>query len=223
MIATYTKDRNYEVLLCEYAAGTLDEPCSLIVASHITLCSDTRQMLHEYECIGGAFLDVCDKADLSDNALESVLSKLDVEDENVKSINSTSAAEQLGFSMPKALEAYLLEHVELPLKWKKTLPGMVTYELPIEGSDNIARIIKMEPGASVPSHGHGGQELTLVIDGAMKDEHGDYKVGDLIIQDERFEHTPVAHKEYGCVCLAVTCAPIKLKGFASLLNPFLSK
>ena len=222
MIATYTEDRNYEVLLCEYAAGTLDEPCSLIVATHATLCPETRKMVEAYECVGGACLEECEQEQLSDSALENILNRLDGDSEKTVYIKS-HPTETLGFSVPKTLEKYIFENSNLPLKWKKALPGMSTYDLPIEGSDNVARIIKMEPGAAVPKHGHGGQELTLIIDGAMTDENGTYNVGDLIIQEEGFQHTPVAHKEYGCVCLAVSCAPIKLTGFASLLNPFLSK
>lgn len=225
MIATYTKDRNYEVLLCEYAAGTLDETCSLIVATHMTLCHETREIVHSYECIGGACLDICEEEDISKNLLEDVLSRLDnnYDEAQQETQKENSSAISLGFSVPRTLERYIFENSEMPLKWKKALPGMSTYDLPIEGCENAARIIKMEPGASVPTHGHGGQELTLIIDGAMTDEHGTYNVGDLIIQDAGFEHTPTAHKEYGCVCLAVSCAPIKLKGIASLLNPFLSK
>ncbi len=224
MIATYTTDRDYEVLLCEYAAGTLDETCSLIVATHITLCQETREMLHAYEEVGGSYLELCEEESLSTDALEAVLGRLDEDvDSTFTEADYETAADVLGFSLPKTLESYIFQNTDLPLKWKKTLPGMVTYDLQVEGSNNAARIIKMEPGATVPTHGHGGQELTLIIDGAMTDENGTYNVGDLIIQDEGFEHTPTAHKEYGCVCLAVSCAPIKLKGFASLLNPFLSK
>ena len=54
------------------------------------------------------------------------------------------------------------------------------------------------------------------------DETGEYNVGDLIVEDETTIHAPVSCPRQGCVCLAVTTAPIRLTGWMGrLINPFL--
>ena len=73
----------------------------------------------------------------------------------------------------------------------------------------------------MPDHGHGGAELTLVLEGAYSDETGAYRRGDMQDVDETIEHTPVADTETGCICLIASEQPARFKGLVGrLLQPW---
>lgn len=81
--------------------------------------------------------------------------------------------------------------------------------------------IYMEAGASIPSHTHKGNELTLVLEGSVSDEEGHYGPGAMLTRTRDHQHSP--YSESGCLCLAAIDAPlIFVSGFARLLNPFSS-
>ncbi|WP_332308091.1 zf-HC2 domain-containing protein, partial [Elstera litoralis] len=46
-----------ESLLIDYAAGTLPEAISLLVATHLTYCPTCRKEMAALEAVGGAMLD----------------------------------------------------------------------------------------------------------------------------------------------------------------------
>jgi putative transcriptional regulator len=45
-----------EELLLDYAAGSADEPTSLTLATHLTLCPECRDTVARFESVGGALL-----------------------------------------------------------------------------------------------------------------------------------------------------------------------
>lgn len=75
---------------------------------------------------------------------------------------------------------------------------------------------------AVPDHGHRGTELTLVLQGAFRDETDRFGPGDVEIATEELEHTPVAEPGLDCICLAATDAPLRFNALIPrLLQPFL--
>ena len=83
------------------------------------------------------------------------------------------------------------------------------------------KLIKMDPGTSVPLHSHNGKEYILVIDGSFCDEYGEYKKGDMQINDQKIKHLPSACDTNGCICLSITERDVVFFGkFASILNLF---
>ncbi len=73
----------------------------------------------------------------------------------------------------------------------------------------------------MPDHGHGGAELTLVLDGAYADQTGEYGAGDIQDVDENVEHTPMADSGTGCICLIASESPARFKGWIGrLFQPF---
>ena len=62
----------------------------------------------------------------------------------------------------------------------------------------------MDPGPSVPLHSHNGKEYILVIDGSFCDEYGEYKKGDLQINDHNIKHNRTTNNINGCLCLSIT-------------------
>jgi putative transcriptional regulator len=72
----------------------------------------------------------------------------------------------------------------------------------------------------VPDHGHNGLELTLVLQGAFRDETGRFGVGDVEVADDDLEHTPIAEEGDPCICLAATDANLRFRALVPrLLQP----
>ena len=68
--------------------------------------------------------------------------------------------------------------------------------------EDTIKLIKMDPGTSVPLHSHNGKEYILVLEGSFNDEYGSYSKGDLQINDSNIKHTPIASKENCCISLS---------------------
>ncbi|MDC3132094.1 cupin domain-containing protein [Pelagibacteraceae bacterium] len=89
------------------------------------------------------------------------------------------------------------------IEWKQVFKGFNEFNPNVFGDDEL-KLIKMDPGASVPLHSHGGKEYILVLDGSFCDEYGKYSKGDIQINDQKIRHTPIASQKEGCICLTIT-------------------
>ncbi len=106
------------------------------------------------------------------------------------------------------------------INWKQVYKGFSEYSINTDDEDEI-KLIKMEPGSSVPLHSHGGKEYILVLDGSFCDEYGNYNKGDLQINDQKIKHNPIASNKDGCICLTITEKDVIFFGrFGSFLNLF---
>ena len=106
------------------------------------------------------------------------------------------------------------------INWKQVFKGFKEY-IPNTSDTDELKLIKMEPGTSVPLHSHNGKEFILVLEGSFCDEYGNYNVGDIQINDQKVKHTPVACNENGCICLTITEKDIIFFGrYGSFLNLF---
>jgi len=104
--------------------------------------------------------------------------------------------------------------------WKSVYNGFKEFNIPVNDSDSV-KLIKMDPGTSVPLHSHNGKEYILVLDGSFCDEYGEYNKGDMQINDQKIKHNPTACKSNGCVCLSITENDVVFFGkFGSALNLF---
>ena len=76
-------------------------------------------------------------------------------------------------------------------------------------------------GRAMPEHGHGGEEITLVLKGAYSDHMGRFGEGDVADLDEAIEHRPVVDEDRDCICLVATERPTRFKSLAArLMQPF---
>tara|TARA_Y200000002_G_C22377115_1_gene535611 strand:- start:4 stop:633 length:630 start_codon:yes stop_codon:yes gene_type:complete len=106
------------------------------------------------------------------------------------------------------------------LNWKQVYKGFKEYVASIDDKDEL-KLIKIDPGVSVPLHSHGGKEYILVLEGSFRDEYGEYFKGDIQINDQKIKHTPIASRDTGCVCLSITEKDIIFFGkYGSFLNLF---
>ncbi len=106
------------------------------------------------------------------------------------------------------------------ITWKSVYKGFKEYNLPFNGKDSV-KLIKMDPGTSVPLHSHNGKEYILVLEGSFCDEYGEYNKGDMQINDQKTKHNPTACKNDGCICLSISENDVVFFGkFGSILNLF---
>ena len=106
------------------------------------------------------------------------------------------------------------------IDWKSVYKGFKEYNLPFNGKDSV-KLIKMDPGTSVPLHSHNGKEYILVLEGSFCDEYGEYHKGDMQINDQKTKHNPTACKNDGCICLSISENDVVFFGkFGSILNLF---
>jgi len=110
------------------------------------------------------------------------------------------------------LQRYLPQGLDA-VKWKWTGPGVATADL-AWGKDGKSRLmlLRVAAGRRVPEHGHGGQELTLILSGAYRDRFGIFAAGDIADHDEDVEHQPIAEPGEDCVCLVAVDARLTFRG-----------
>ncbi|SLN61471.1 Anti-sigma-E factor ChrR [Roseivivax jejudonensis] len=203
-------------LLMAYAAGTLPEAFDLAVATHLSMCDTCRAAAESYDAVGGAVLDATDGAQLSGDCLEATLARIRGEAPETPAPRPIRADSVL----PDPLARYAGGSLD-DVVWRSVGMGVKQALLPTTGSAT-ARLLCIPAGTAMPDHGHRGTELTLVLQGAFSDETATFARGDVEIATAADDHMPVADIGEDCVCLAVTDAPLRFKGWLPrLAQPFL--
>lgn len=90
--------------------------------------------------------------------------------------------------------------------WDEPTPGFRTAlvrEDPTRGLQ--AWIVWASPGAVYPAHRHNGDETTLVLQGACRDEHGSYSAGDIACMRAGSVHTVEFLPGEDCIAYLVAC------------------
>ena len=211
-------------LLMSYAAGSLDEPTSILIATHLALCPACRAFVHRAEDIGGALLDDVQPAAIQSDALNSVLNRLDEAEREAISPGSRSSespeAVDDDLNLPQPLKSYVGRSAQdLPWRWHG--PGVHYVRIAPDASGPTVGLLRIAPGTRVPMHGHSGNELTMVLAGGYSDATGSYRRGDVETADDGLVHQPVADVGEECVCLVVTEGDLQPTGLiAKLVQPF---
>ncbi len=203
-------------LLMAYASGNLSEGFSLVVATHISLCDECRARMEGFEAVGGTFIDADTSIDVRPGSLEATLALID------RGLGvSTSPAPTLPSAIfPAPLQAYAGGDLE-SVAWK-TAGGGVKQAILETDHDTSVRLLSIPGGSAMPDHGHRGLEMTLVLQGAFKDEDDRFARGDIEVADEDLHHTPIAEEGETCICLAATDAPLRFSGWLPrIAQPFL--
>ena len=194
-------------LIFGYSSGNLGEAKSLFVSMYLFLNSVAAK-----------------KASIFDNFLADNLNDLDEvapKKLNYKDCITASSKENLEYKISKNYNPLtnLIGNID-NIKWKSIYKGFREFNLPLKDNDTI-KLIKMDPGTSVPLHSHNGKEYILVIDGSFSDEYGEYKKGDMQINDQNIKHHPKACNKNGWGCISITENDVIFFGkFASILNLF---
>src|ERR1700761_6075420 len=65
-----------DATLAAYASGTLDQARGLVVATHLSLCTQCRGAVNAFESVGGAVLEDSEPAAMSPGALQRAMTAL---------------------------------------------------------------------------------------------------------------------------------------------------
>ena len=207
-------------LLMAYASGSLDEPVSLVIATHLALCPRCRREVARFEEIGGILMAESAAEEFSQESLDSVLARLD--EPATETATPAPAPVDNGDKLlvPRPLRDYLGAGLD-SLSWK-SFRGLEQTDLLPDFPGFRTRMMRIKSGAAMPTHTHEGTELTLVLAGGFSDELGHFLRGDLAEADGSIEHRPIADPGEDCLCLAVTEGSLHLTGrIGRLLNPFI--
>ena len=209
---TQIKHHLTDQILIGYSAGTLPEAFSLVVATHLSMCDTCRASAQAYEAIGGSFLDTETQTTLEADALAGTLAMI--------AKGSIATKPTVVSDVPTPLRDYVGGSLR-DVKWRSV--GMGVRQAVLKTSKTAtARLLYIPAGAIVPDHGHRGTELTLVLQGAFRDETALFSVGDVEVADQDLNHTPVAEIGEDCICLAATDAPLRFNSWIPrIAQPFL--
>lgn len=193
--------------LMAFSAGTLDEPFAAVMATHLAMSEGGRETVKRMDAIGGALLEAEEPTDLAAGSLDRLLGALDDAPRIEVAPRDTSDD-----GLPLPLQQYLPRGMAA-VKWKWTGPGVATADL-AWSQDGKSRLflLRVAGGRRVPEHGHGGQELTLILSGAYRDRFGVFAKGDIADHDEDVEHQPIAEPGEDCVCLVAVDAKLTFRG-----------
>lgn len=201
-----------DATLLSYAAGSLSECLSAVVAAHMALCPRCADHVQCMESLGGVFFEGLTPAPLTKR-----LAGLGSQG-HPQAARSCPTDHVAAHSVWPALTGRGLD----TLPWKRLGLGLWHVPLPLSsGSTGDLRFFKVAPGQIMPEHGHGGMELTLVLRGSYCDALGHFGPGDVADLDSTVEHQPVTDAVAGCICLVGSEERANFKGIiARLVQPF---
>lgn len=214
MIPTHHLD--YSTLLA-YAAGTLDEAFTVVASSHIAVCPTCREAVHEAEAMGGELLEQLADTSVSAQCRTRTLAALDGA---TFATPRTVALPRTELPLPLARLLNVARFDEIA--WKKRAPGVAMCDVKLSGgAKGQLKLLRIGAGRAMPEHGHGGEEITMVLKGAYRDHMGRFATGDVADLDEEIEHRPVVEEGGDCICLVATERPTRFKSLAArLMQPF---
>ncbi len=205
--------------LMSCAAGSQPEALAAVMASHLSVCKTCEAEVAKMERVGVALFDAILPTPMSRQA-PIAAARAQIPGDRMDDIEVISSNRLPASEVPYALQAIVGDDLD-SLPWKRLGPGLWHY--PIKLSENAKgdlRLIKVGPGHALPDHGHGGEELTLVLRGSYQDCTGHYGVGDVADLADDIEHAPVADPKDGCICLIASERPAKFKSLlARMMQP----
>ncbi len=201
-----------------YAAGSLSNCLSVVAASHIAMCDHCRARVRRAEAVGAALLETGERQQLQPGALSSVFERIDGSDW-VQPKSDRKAFRDPDPSLPLPVSRLLGQKLD-DVPWKTAAPGVGIHVIEKNPDGSSLYMLKVRPGHKLPDHGHAGQEMTLILRGAYRDQIGRFARGDVADLDEDIEHQPVIEEGEDCICLIATEAPARFKGLVPrLLQP----
>ena len=216
--------------LLDWSSGTLKPGFRPLIDGYLSLNPDAREAVALFDRLGGGLLAEADPAPLSPEAAGNIDALLDQEPDTESSekqshVNRTFTGQTTGdefASLPEAMRACLTGR-ERTLRWFSPSPWFSIRRLLPRGQSTARAggfLIRVAAGHSIPSHSHGGTEMTLVLQGGYSDCTGPAKRGDLIIHDPSIDHQPIADPGESCIVATAFEGPLKLTGrFGRIIQP----
>jgi putative transcriptional regulator len=168
--------------------------------------------LASYESIGGAVLDDMPEAEIAEDSLEQTLAR-------IAGTTPQAPRKPARGIFPTPLQDIVGGDKDA-VKWKPLGMGAKQAVICADG-DATARLLYIPAGQTMPRHSHRGMEMTLVLQGAFRDEEGVFARGDIEVADHEVDHSPIAEPGEDCICLIATDGRLKFTGLLPrIAQPF---
>lgn len=177
-----------DAMLLRYCVGADGPAFRATVAAHAAGCPRCSAVLRQGDALGGMLLADLPETPLAPGALEAVLARLD----------------------EPAPPAVTLSDLFARRTWL-VAPGVRHRRLLAADGESL-HIFRVAPGASLPRHDHGGDELTHVLEGSFQDETGRYQAGDAVAQGPGVEHGCTNSGTVECVCILAVTGHLRFEG-----------
>ncbi|MEZ9232208.1 ChrR family anti-sigma-E factor [Vibrio amylolyticus] len=230
-------------LLEEFVSGKLVSSVSVIVASHVEMCSECQEIVEQLtqqaalsafdmdeddlffdESDLGTELEMALNSDSSENNVNA--NQVDADQSlSIKSITDLPVLDMAPVEKPSIEIGATGNQVSLPtavrsigLKEWQGIGKVSRARMNLDDEERRTSLLHIAEGGQVPSHTHKGFEITLLLQGSFKDEMDTYHAGDFIWLDGSQTHTPKTDE--GCVCLTVSSDALHFtQGVSQLFNP----
>jgi putative transcriptional regulator len=201
-----------------YAAGTLDEAFRVVAAAHISFCPSCRAAVREAEALGGELLEELAVSNVTDDCRQRTFAALEQAAFHRLPVAAPAPLSELPVPLARVMK--VSSFGEIP--WKSKAPGVAMCDVKLpSGAKGKLKLLRIGAGRAMPEHGHGGEEITLVLKGAYRDHMGRFGRGDVADLDEDIVHKPVAEAGGDCICLVALEQPTRFKSLAArLVQPF---
>jgi len=199
-----------DATLMSCAAGSQPEAFAAVVSSHLLVCPRCRSELKQHSLIGEALFEGLSPVPVTREAPVVALGAGEAD----------LGGEEVTSEIPPILKSALAGSSQ-QVPWRRMAPGVWHCPIPLsKGAQGDLRLLKVAPGTVLPEHGHGGTELTIVLEGSYTDAFGTFRRGDVADLGDDVEHRPVADAVEGCVCLVASDQKARFKGLvARLIQP----
>ncbi|EGQ9830096.1 TPA: cupin domain-containing protein [Vibrio vulnificus] len=209
------------MLLQAYASGEIDAVSGLVVAMHLEVCPDCRDLVAQFEGeqaqhFAAGKQDEMSALSLFDAMFDAIVQS-DVK-EDAREVYEPRYIEVKGkrFVLPQTLCRY----ADLMSEWRSYGGKVFSSQLDF-GEEARVNLMYISEGVQIPQHTHKGLETTLVLHGSFSDEDGEYQPGDFMQRDASVKHSPKTKAGEDCLCLTVLTEPlIFTQGVARVFNLF---
>ncbi len=200
-----------DLTLAAFAAGTLDEGRSLVVATHLATCAACRKAVRSFQRLRGIALEDGEQSPMAADALQRALAAISSDEPPQPARHGATPSE-----WPSPLSSYPLG------AWRWIGRGVQWRSVPVPPEEGTrVFMLKAAPGTRIPHHEHAGLEWTCVLQGAFRHQNGRYGAGDFDEADESVDHLPVVEDGIECICLVALQGQIRFKGWIGrLVQPF---
>lgn len=181
-----------EALLVDYAAGALSPVARLAVAIHIGACAYCRRLTTEAESVGGVLLEDLQPAPMQSDALSLALARID---------RPAPPPPKAPPHPPGWIATPRVVREAAKSRRRFVAPGVWVADVMRGPGPELAYLLGMAPGTTVPLHTHRGFEMVCVLDGAYADGGEIHRTGDFSLNESELVHTPKVTRDGDCVCL----------------------
>lgn len=212
--------------LTDYCAGSLPPAQALCVAAHLHYCALCRSRVRDLTELGAALFNQQQPLPPQDSSFDRLLQRIEAAPATPAPAAATAAAPVTTAAtagLPRAITRLCRGDLE-SLRWRRIGKKFRHAALKLGDRQRETTLLHIRAGGSVPHHRHGGDEITVVLQGSFSDHEDKYGVGDFIVRTEGEAHRPVASQDGDCLCLATLDAPIRMSNWLlRLLQPVFTR